>query len=46
MYTTIPLSLFAIKKVKEIKGDVVNNIHFFALLGYKSNVKFKTGKYF
>jgi hypothetical protein len=36
-----PLALFVIKKEKEIKEVVVNNIHFSGLLGYKSNVKFK-----
>ncbi len=33
MYTKIPLSLFVIKKEKEVKEDVVYNIQFFRLIG-------------
>jgi len=41
LYTKIPLSLFKIKKEVKIGVEVfVHNIHFFALLAYKSNAIF------
>jgi len=44
LYTKIPLSLFKIKVEVEIGEDGVYNIHYFVLLGYKSNGIFKIAK--